>query len=467
MIEYFAQENTSIDNRILALHLLPLGPPWPLNRDTVWAGVHRLSVGEELCIDAQGVREKRVWASIKACHSRVEVVEELRRALPRAVARLCAGEARVGVDCSGGLDSTVTAYLVRETGVSIDAYHRRASDSANEDYRWASMVMDSIADHTIIYAEASNSSFLADTFASSSNYLEGPFVWSAGASHIQSVASRNYANGIRVHFAGFGGDELFTPMPAQLWSCVRQKSLASMVALRRSARMNRVPVINIIKDAFDRRSFKEDFAKSIVSLSTDNNDIDLSWGVKICFPPWVSLGVIEGIQGRIDELVRDDIQPLSPDRAIHQALVSLSFESELLRQVTSRFGHNSVVWTSPYLNPSVALAALSVDSVSRLSDGHRKFMLKDATSGIVPSYYFNRRDKGEYSRELYKAIRIHRDRLYDFFSDCALADLGIVDADQLRNSILSGTIRADEIHSLQSTLEVERWIRDSRRVVSI
>lgn len=39
-------------------------------------------------------------------------------------------------------------------------------------------------------------------------------------------------------------------------------------------------------------------------------------------------------------------------------------------------------------------------------------------------------------------------------------DLGIVDADKLRRAVLSGVNDTAELHAIQSTLEVERWLRN-------
>lgn len=61
--------------------------------------------------------------------------------------------------------------------------------------------------------------------------------------------------------------------------------------------------------------------------------------------------------------------------------------------------------------------------------------------------------------EMYKAIEVNREDLRSYFDDCYLADLSIVDADRLRQEVMSGVNGTSELHSIQSTLEVEKWLR--------
>ena len=132
----------------------------------------------------------------------------------------------------------------------------------------------------------------------------------------------------------------------------------------------------------------------------------------------------------------------------------------MLDQISSRFGRDVVEWQSPFLDCEVVLASLMLDVGDRTEAGRGKSLLKDSMRGMVPSSVLERRNKGDYSMELYRAMEANRESLRSYFDECYLMDLGIVDADRLRRAVLSGVNDTAELHAIQSTLEAERWLRN-------
>ena len=457
-LEYLVESGAQLDLCDLTLRTLPLGPPWPFNRQTVWAGIRRLSIAERLDIIGDRRQANRVWTGIVPRRDRNEIVSALANELPLTVARLCENSTRVGVDCSGGLDSTAVAYLAYSKGVKIDAYHVAPADPANEDSIWAMKVISEIGATPVMSHNRSVSSFFVSSAQEQPFDPEGPFVWSAGYRHLNAVATRNRLREISVQLTGFGGDELFTPMPAQLWSCVRQNKIRGLSKIRRSAKLNRVPVANLIREALRSTPFHEAFSNCLAQ-NVNTYGVDLSWGTQLRPAKWVTREALNEVQKQVCCLAKLEIAPLSIDRSIHQQLLSLSYEVELLRQITRNFGFGELAWRSPFLEREIVIPTLSLSSFDRLNDGRSKLLLRDVTRGVVPDAVFDRIGKGDYSRELFDAIASHREHLRSYFSHCRLADIGIVDADKLLVAIDSGVNSTDELHALQSTLETERWVR--------
>ena len=457
-LEYLVESGAQLDLCDLTLRTLPLGPLWPFSRQTIWTGIRRLSVAERL--DITGVRRQasRVWTGIVPKYDRKDIVSVLANELPLTVARLCENSTHVGVDCSGGLDSTAVAYLAYSKGLEIDAYHVAPADPANEDSVWAMKVISEIGATPVISHNRSVSSFFVSSAQEQPFDPEGPFVWSAGYSHLNAVATRNRLREINVQLTGFGGDELFTPMPAQLWSCVRENKIRGLGKIRRSAKLNRVPVTNLISEALRSTPFHEAFSNCLAQ-NVNTYGVDLSWGVRLRPAKWITRDALNEVQKQVCHLAELEIAPLSIDRSIHQQLLSLSYEVELLRQITRNFGFGELTWRSPFLEREIVIPTLGLSSFDRLNDGRTKLLLRDVTRGIVPDTVFNRIGKGDYSRELFNAIALQREHLRSYFSYCRLADVGIVDADKLLAAIDSGINSTDELHALQSTLETERWLR--------
>ncbi len=147
----------------LALNVTPLGAPWPFNRTTIWNGVNRVSVGERLEIRGSGVKVTRVWQLPETYADRDQVVHDLSSRLPAVVSTLVGSDDRVGVDCSGGLDSTAVVYMLHHCACNIDAYHYVATDPSNEDHVWASRVLSDISiEPRLIGNEVANVFFRSD-----------------------------------------------------------------------------------------------------------------------------------------------------------------------------------------------------------------------------------------------------------------------------------------------------------------
>lgn len=77
----------------------------------------------------------------------------------------------------------------------------------------------------------------------------------------------------------------------------------------------------------------------------------------------------------------------------------------------------------------------------------------------MPRDYFDRGSKGEYSREMFVALRHRLNELEDYLASSALGDLGLIDPSALRSALSSGTASADDLALAETTLETERWAR--------
>ncbi len=453
----------STDLGVLSGRLSTLGLPWPMSGSTIWQGVSRLTVGE--CLEvAPGRRStRRWWSHPKGVLDRGTIVRQLRSSLVDTMADLCAEQNRVGVDVSGGLDSTAVAYLAAEAGASVDAHHVEPADGDNDDTRWAKRaILDTAARPMISTDRARTSFFISGDRDKPEADLAGPALWSAGRRHLRAVARIDKRRDVSLHLTGFGGDELFTPMPAQVWSLWHQSGLPAFPRVTRSALMNRVPVWKLVRAATNRTSITAELTRGPL-VDADPTEMDLSWGVRLALPRWATPTAEEMVRDLAARSARRKPLPLSEDRARHQALSSLSYVRDLLNDITLRFSTGHHRWLSPFLEPGVFSVALQQASISRLDDGYRKLLLRDSLTGIVPAAYFDRGAKGEYSNELHIAMRHHHSAVASYFAECLLADLGLVDRSQLLKVIDSGAASTDDLHFIQSTLEAERWARAAHR----
>jgi asparagine synthase (glutamine-hydrolysing) len=100
-------------------------PLWKLKgRD---ADIHRLGPGNLLKIGESGVEEARFWDPVvlrqaPMFESRDEALRAYDQSLRAALKKRLAGRDRVGIIFSGGIDSLLIAYLVREMGIPFRCY---------------------------------------------------------------------------------------------------------------------------------------------------------------------------------------------------------------------------------------------------------------------------------------------------------------------------------------------------------
>lgn len=298
-----------VDRRRLAVRLLHLGGPWPLSGQPVWQGVTHQEVGEYVRLAPSGTSTVRWWWPPDVLGDRAQLVQELGERILSTTQDLVAGHPLVAADYSGGLDSTAVAYVASSLGVSLVGYHTRAADPTNDDSPWAERAMRETRAESVTSAERSRSSYFDLSPICAERDLEGPYPWSAGRRYVDEIAASDRARGISLHLTGFGGDSIFTPMPAQMWSLWRQEGVRCIPDISRIARRNRMRPVAAISACRSTSSFATQLRHSMRERGPSRSDLDPSWGIQLTPPSWGTEQLRTGLQSLCDDLAGAGVPP--------------------------------------------------------------------------------------------------------------------------------------------------------------
>lgn len=456
----------TVDEAALAVRLLFPGAPWPLSERTVWEGVTAVAVGHWLRLDRDGrATEVGWWSPRRTDLPLAEAADAVRAALVEATGLRTAGNAVVSADLSGGLDSTSLCFLAARDKPDLVTFHVTPLDQANPDSRWARRAAEALPHgrHHTISAQREASWFDADPDVQrATDSGEGPSLWGAGGAHLIDLSTAAAAAGSTVHLMGLGGDELFGSVPAHLWSLWRSRPLASLPTIRRRQLLNRWRLGAVLRELADRADFATALATTAGQLTTPLPPppvLSLRWVSGLRLPRWATPKARELVRDLITRTVDAGVDPLDPDRVRHQILESVVREGTLIRQNRQGLAATGVRWDAPMLDDRVVEAALSVRIEDRALRGRFKPLLTTAMRGIVPDDVLARRDKGEFSAEMYRGLRHNRAGFLALCEDSRLAALGLVDVDVLRSALRTPHPETRQVIPLEHTVTCETWLR--------
>ncbi|MFK0000188.1 lasso peptide isopeptide bond-forming cyclase [Streptomyces werraensis] len=457
----------ALDETLLAARLLaPGGAPWPLSLRPVRRGVDALPTGHWLELGADGrARSVRWWELPEATLSLEEGAGAVRSALTDALATRVDPHRTISADLSGGLDSTTLCFLADAAGADLVTYHVMPLDEANEDTAWARKAAAHLprARHHMLAADRAANLFDIGYTADTVNAApEGPSTWASGLAHIRDLAGRATAEGAALHLSGFGGDELFGRMPACAWSLARIRPADGLRLVNRYRLANRWPWRSTLRQLADRSTFAQNLtevAGRITAPPPPVNEPDFGWVFAPRMPAWATPDAVAAVRDLLTTAAERTPEPLDADRARHQALSSVVFEGNTVRQVNTAVVGTGLVWEAPFLDDRVLEAAFATRIDERLAAGRFKPLLTTAVRGLVPDDFLSRRDKGEFSAETFRGIERNRDRILDLCEDSLLARLGLVDPDAFRSAVLNPGPMSHHLQPIQTTVACESWLR--------
>lgn len=443
------------DPERVALGLCSNLPSWPFRLAPWWEGVHTVAPGATLVLPAAGTPTVRD-ATLPPCDG-PEDPEEAGRLVAAGLMTVVADEVAVGslgVDVSGGMDSTALAFLVHRAATDAVYVHAPTDDPTNPDTDFARRAATAMG---VDLLELESFSRSTDAFGRAAGQWgrEGVPRWHANAPHLRALFAALLARGVARHLSGIGGDELFLPLPAlALAQAARGQRRAGWMALARLAVGQRWPVLATLRAAHGRGYPHELRHRTTAPASVP--DDALGWAPGFAVSPFSSTATRDAVR---DQLVgaASTVAPHFPDRARHQVLEGLVFQGEVVRQVNAALG--DVAWRAPFLDDRLVATVLRLPpGASRGSD--LKPLLARATAGVVPRWLMERREKGEYGADLYADLRRSRAGLRDLFADSWLADHGLIDLKAVRAAIDAPVLGAEQVFDLEHVVAVERWMKE-------
>jgi asparagine synthase (glutamine-hydrolysing) len=464
-----ALTGAGVDEDALALRLLAPGVPWPLSQRPVWSGLAELPAGCWLELDPDGgSRTVRWWHAPAAETPLAQARDTLRDALAEAVAVRARGRGTISSDLSGGLDSTSLAFLAAGTGAQLVTSHWRPLDQANDDWDWAQRAAVDLPDaiHQVVAAEDGPTWFEADPNGDGPEAgAEGPLLWSRNRARMEHITRAVAELGSTLHLCGVGGDELFSPIPAYLWSLTRRHPVRNIGRVRRWRALNRWRLAPLLRGLADGGTFAASLGRDADLVTAPPllpSEVHLGWSAQPRMPPWASRAAVDAVRRQLRAASATQPRPLHPDRAQHLVLESAVHSGAAVRQLNALLSRFGVRWEIPYLDDRVVEAALSVRIEDRIAPGRYKPVLTAALRDLVPEPILGRRSKGEYSAEVYAGLQRNQRHLLALCDDLRLAELGLVDAAALRAALIGPKPEARHLTPFENTLACEAWLRTPR-----
>jgi asparagine synthase (glutamine-hydrolysing) len=451
-----------LDEQRLAVHLLEPNILYPLAGQPVWHGVALLPTDHYLLIDADGQhRPVRWWTPPEPVVAMGEGAPALRAALSAAVTARTAGCELVSCDL-GGLDSTALCCLAARGQVPVVAYTSASQDPLADDAAWAARTVAGLGnlEHHVIPAAEMPLAYHG-LLGGVEDQLDEPCTAAVDQERWLTIARRAAGRGSRLHFTGFGGDELLYGSLAHLHTLLRTDPRVAVGHLRGFAAKYRWPRRRMMRQLADHSPYGRWLARVADNLTGPPPPLEeplLDWGFQPRLPPWATPDAVAAV-GKLIRAEAEGVEPLASGRGQHRELETMRFLSRMTRQFDQMATRLGVTLAAPYYDDRVIEAGLAVRPQERVTPWRYKPLIVEAMRGVVPDQSLARQTKANGSADMEPGLRRHRAELLALWEDSRLAQLGLVDADALGELCRRPLPPELQFGGLDQTVACELWLR--------
>lgn len=444
-------------------------PFYPFQTISMWEEISNIEPLNYLVIAKDGCFSYRIKFEVNDSIDADKLLINIKTAFLSNVGREVGKGEEISCDVSGGVDSAAIAFTLNKMIPEFSMLHSESNASSNSDTKWAKHIANNLGRNLEVFDSIESTE---KRFAVSEGYINGiipssPLLWADSEGYLQSVINYIKTRKNPMHFLGIGGDELFTPMPSNPWSIVRQEGLMGFFyAVKYSLVMKR-SFVKCLNDLFDNSEYRDTISENLEEVfecSPKTFKRELGWidGLKI--PGWISEKAKVESRVFLSSLLSTDSKPIVSEKTTFQILQSLMFQKSVLRQI--QLTNLDIHWVTPFLDRSLIEVCLSIPAKNKINSKITKPMLQKALKGIVPIEVFRRGFKGDYSDALYKgykkAIRSNFDQLEKF----ELVKMGIIDVDKLKIELSLPTGDPYKIDFFERLCSLERWIRQVKSYIN-
>ncbi|GAB3898110.1 lasso peptide isopeptide bond-forming cyclase [Kibdelosporangium lantanae] len=460
-----ALTGADIDTRLLTARMA-CNAPAPLREMSLWSGVRAVPPDHYLRIDATSTSTVRWWRPPEPDVPLAAGAARLRAELRAAVAAREPVDGRLGADLSGGLDSSSLCFLAAERTPGLLTFRWGEADGANDDAYYAARAAESLpeANHLVTPNRE-----LPTVFADVGGHdvdPEQPETYIRTAARMRATARLLAGNGISLHIAGHGGDELFNGYPGYLHRMLRRHPTAAVRRLREYRALYRWPVVPTARALLagtQPRDWWAEQADHLTDPLPGRAFVKLGWGTyPLRVPPWATADAVALTRAALRDAA-ESAEPLASDRGQHQCLLQLRTSAAAFRQLAGTFAESGVRLETPFMDDRVVNAATAVRFHERSTPWQYKALLSQAMSGVVPRVLLARSTKGEFSADLRAGFGRNRGRILGYFADSLLAEHGLLDRDRLRMHLMAPQVDNSTMAALERLIGCEAWLRVATR----
>jgi asparagine synthase (glutamine-hydrolysing) len=443
--------------------------------ETLYLGVRKLPAGHAAVVEGGALRPWRYWPgdlTRQVRHPRAEgYAEEFRALLGQAVRCRLRSSTPVGIQLSGGLDSSSLACVARDV-VREDAAGCAPFETLSlvypglpcdeSEYIDAVVRELGVPSHRLPYGEAFHEAARLERAAEFPDVGFGP----GSFGQVITVARCAARRGIRVLIDGFGGDELFATTPARVADSLRAGDLPGLWRRLRHARDELgMPVWRLLL-RWGVWPLLPDRVKEIARRLRGRN-------APATYPhkglQWIDEGFTA--QFRLRERWAAQHPGVIPEAGTHSRRVLLELLTRSYNQVhalewndrfTARLG---VEKRHPFFDRRLVDYCLAIPDEARIADGSSKYLLREALRGVLPEAVRERRSKVWFDSIWEEEINVRQaGAVGAAFEDLRLESAGVLkkgEAGQLLGRARQGDGKA--INPVCAILELELWYREFLR----
>ncbi|MZD06745.1 asparagine synthase [Streptomyces sp. SID5785] len=463
--------DAALDESALALRLLDF-VPHPLGDRPVWRGLDTTDPAHALVLRADGTRTtRRWWQAPEPELPLAEGAARLGDALDRAVRAHVGDRTRVSCELSGGLDSTSLAFLTRRAGPADLSLLTVASRERHaEDETWALRAVDLARaerpdglTHDLVPADRVPLFYagVSEPLAPAEPPGDEPLPGAAGRARARMLLARAADRGSTCHITGYGGDELFMPLPAVAGDLLPRRPLAAWNRIGAVRHQLGWPLAATARALLTRGAYRSWLADAVTDegLPTARTP-QLDWGVRQSLPPWLTADA--------RALVRDafraaaaDARPLAPRPGRHLDLDTLRMGARHFRTLEDYGLGLGLPVAAPLYADHVIEATLAVRLTDRIDPARYKPLLAEAVRDVVPAALRARTTKDHMNGDTVQGLVRHAGELGRLWEPAAsrLAGLGLVDAGRLEALAADPHSPLHARYSIDSTVACEMWLR--------
>ena len=437
---------------------LTLGLPSPANDFPVWAGVESISGEQYALMRSDGAFELRTWWTRPApVASRSEGAEKLRRALESAVRVRTAGDHLVAADLSGGLDSTPVCYFAarRRNGCVAKTFYADYP-GGREDLLWAKKALASIPGLTrhVVSSVEHLPGFFENLEATT--FPDEPTSASMTGPRYLQILAEDLEVGASVHLTGIGGDHLFRGLPMWEKDIFRSNPRLAWRRLRSDPFFEGQSSLTLLKDLFDKRSFRQWYTDTIDRAAEDVSGTRLpmprlsDWSIPIEFTPWLAEDTRATLMRDLTHLATIS-DPLGARPSDHFDLYFIRDAAKVARGMGQIGSEAGVLLDAPLLDDHVVEAVMGVAYHERDSPLEWKPLMKAAMTGLLPDDYLMRTTKVGGDPQSLRGFNDNYPSLVRLWDEAGLFEHGLLDRDRFFNDVQPSATKAPSRFVLKVT----------------
>lgn len=462
------------DEVTLALRTMtPLAHPLP--DQPLFAGVEPVAPGDALFIDADGerCRQQHWWQPPPATLNRSQGAERLRDGLAAAVATRTAAGGVVHSDLSGGFDSTPITYFAAQGPATIHAATAFNTDpGGGDDLIWANralQVMPWVVHRS--YSLDGLPGFYTGLSEVATRFDE-PSDTVRAAPRMTAMMRDAAERGARVYLNGIGGDHLLTALPAWDHTILRRRPLTALRRARTWQLLEGQSAGEAFGPLFHREAYRGWFGRMVRDMSLRDPyatpKLRLGWDDRMFWPRWLTADHRSAVHQRLREVART-VDGLAPQLGDHYYLASVRKATRTARAGAHIGATMGIAFESPLFDDRVVEACLATRLSERGEPRRYKPLMREAMRGLLPDDFLRRTTKTNGGAQTSRGIRASEPELFGICRDSTLAQLGIVDLEQIRQHAFPRE-RWMPVRDIDATLTCALFTRNhtgGRRLTSI